>query len=147
MPILGDSRQFESLIQVLYNKVKVVEFDRVLGIESRGFLLGPLLAQKLQLPFGPIRKKGKLPGELYSVEYELEYGKDVLEVQTNAVPKDSKCLIVDDLIATGGSLQASKKLVEQSGSKVAAYAVVIELKALAGRDKLGGSPLITLFSY
>lgn len=147
MPILGVPDMFDSLIQVLCSKVSTFDFDRVLGIESRGFLVGPLLAHRLKLPFGPIRKKGKLPGELYSISYELEYGTDVLEVQKSGLPKNSKCLIVDDLIATGGSLQAAKKLVELSGSQVAAYVVVIELEALKGRTKLEGSPLVTLFSY
>lgn len=147
MPILNDPSLFNSLLEVLANRVKCIEFDRVLGIESRGFLIGPLLAQKLKVPFGPIRKKGKLPGDLYSVEYELEYGHDILQVQKNGLPKNSKCLIVDDLIATGGSLQAAKKLVEMGGSHVAAYVVVIELEFLEGKNKLGGAPLISLFTY
>lgn len=147
MPVLGDPHIFELLIDVLCHKVRDLKFDRVLGVESRGFLIGPLIAQRLKLPFGPIRKKGKLPGDLYSVEYELEYGKDILEIQKNGLPKDSKCLIVDDLIATGGSLEAAKKLVQKSGSKVVSFLVVIELKALEGFKKLEKTPLITLFSY
>lgn len=145
MPILGAPDALESLIRVLCQKVETFDFDRVLGIESRGFLIGPLIAQRLKLPFGPIRKKGKLPGKLYSVEYELEYGNDVLEVQQEGLPQNSKCLIVDDLIATGGSLQAAKKLVEMSGSNVAAYLVVMEIEELKGRLKLEGTPLVSLF--
>lgn len=147
MPIMSDPGLFDSLIDVLCSRCQGLQIDRVLGIESRGFLIGPLLAQKLRLPFSPIRKKGKLPGELYSVEYELEYGKDVLELQKDGLPKNSRCLIVDDLIATGGSLQAAKKLIEMSGSEVTAIAIVIELKALEGRKKLDGPSFISLFSY
>lgn len=147
MPVLSEPALFKSLIKVLCARCQGLNIDRVLGIESRGFLIGPLVAQELGLPFGPIRKKGKLPGELYTMEYELEYGKDVLEVQKNGLPKNSRCLIVDDLMATGGSLQAAKKLVEMSGSEAVAFAVVIELKALEGKKKLGSSPFITLFSY
>jgi len=147
MPILGEPELLHEMILVLCSKLENIQFNRILGIESRGFLIGPLLAQRLKLPFSPIRKKGKLPGELYTVEYELEYGKDVLEVQKHSLPDDSKCLIVDDLMATGGSLLAAKKLVELAGSKVAAYAVVIELKSLKGASRLCGSPIISLFAY
>jgi adenine phosphoribosyltransferase len=147
MPILGEPSLFDALLDKLADRVKHLKFDRVLGIESRGFLIGPALALRLKLPFGPIRKQGKLPGELHSVKYELEYGHDVLEVQKSGLPSGSKCLIVDDLIATGGSLEASKRLVEMSGSEVVACLVVIELKALKGAAKLGNAPLISLFSY
>lgn len=147
MPILNDPNLFSSLIDVLANKLKGLHIDRVLGIESRGFLIGPMLAQRLRLPFGPIRKKGKLPGELYSVEYELEYGRDILQVQKYGLPTNSKCLIVDDLIATGGSLEAAAKLVKLGGGQVAAFLVVIELEALQGKNKLSAGPLISLFKY
>lgn len=135
------------MIELLCDRVKDLKIDRILGVESRGFLIGPVMAYNLNLPFNSIRKKGKLPGKLYSIEYELEYGKDCLEVQQNGLPKGSKCLIVDDLIATGGSLSASKKLVEMSGSDVVAFLVIIELKPLEGYKKLGTVPLMKLFSY
>lgn len=147
MPIFGDTNLLNKMLDVLCNRLKAHSFDRVLGIESRGFLIGPLIALRLNLPFSPIRKKGKLPGELHSVDYELEYGTDTLQVQKHSLPRDSKCLVVDDLIATGGSLHASERLVEMSGSMVAAFVVIIELKALQGRNKLGNVPVITLFSY
>lgn len=147
MPIFGDPNLLDKMLVVLCNRLKKHNFDRVLGIESRGFLIGPLIARKLNLPFSPIRKKGKLPGELHSVDYELEYGKDTLQVQKHSLPENSRCLIVDDLIATGGSLHASESLVEMSGSKVTAFVVIIELGALQGRKKLGDAPVITLFSY
>lgn len=147
MPVFGDPNLLNQMLAVLCNRLSKHNFDRVLGIESRGFLIGPLVAQKLNLPFSPVRKKGKLPGELHSVDYELEYGKDTLQVQKNSLPNNSRCLVVDDLIATGGSLHATEKLVEMSGSTVAAFVVIIELKALQGRKKLCDAPVITLFSY
>lgn len=147
MPILGVPDLFELLVSLLAKRLQHLKFDRILGIESRGFLIGPVLAAKLKVPFGPVRKKGKLPGDLYSVEYELEYGKDVLQVQKNGLPKGSRCVIVDDLIATGGSLHASKNLIELSGSTVVACLVIIELSDLKGRSKLGTTETISLFSY
>lgn len=147
MPILGEPELFETLINILCSRVKLYQFDRILGIESRGFLIGPLMAQKLRVPFGPIRKKGKLPGELYSIDYDLEYGKDTLQVQKDGLPTGSKCLIVDDLVATGGSLEAAQKLVKLSKSEVAAYVVVIELEALQGRKKLTDAPIVTIFQF
>lgn len=147
MPVMSDPAVFDVMINLLSDRLRAIKCDRVLGIESRGFLIGPMLAQKLKLPFSPIRKKGKLPGELFSVKYDLEYGSDILEVQKNGLPKGSNCVIVDDLIATGGSLEASKKLVEMSGSSVSCCAVIIELSNLEGRKKLGETPTISLYQY
>lgn len=147
MPVLAEPRAFNDLIELMCQVVKDVQFDRILGIESRGFLLGPSIAQKLNIPFVPIRKKGKLPGQLYSMQYDLEYGHDTLEVQKYALPRATKCVLVDDLIASGGSLEASKKLVEMSGSTVVASIVVIELVSLDGKKKLGGTPVHSLFKY
>jgi adenine phosphoribosyltransferase len=147
MPILSEPQLFNSLLNELADKVKHLKFDIILGIESRGFLIGPALALKMQLPFRPIRKRGKLPGEVHSVQYELEYGHDVLEIQKSGLPSGSKCLIVDDLIATGGSMGASKRLIEMGGSQVIAFLAIIELKELKGVDQLGGVPLISLLSY
>lgn len=147
MPILGDPILFNLMIELMCNRLKKLNFDRILGIESRGFLIGPCIAQKLGKPFSPIRKKGKLPGDLFSVEYELEYGTDILQIQKDGIPASSKCVIIDDLIATGGSLQAAKRLISMSKSTTVAVAVVIELAALEGCKKLDGTPMITLFSY
>lgn len=147
MPVLGDSNIFDQMIDLMCRKLSHFSFDRVLGIESRGFLLGPLIALKMKKPFSPMRKKGKLPGSLFSVTYDLEYGTDTLQVQKHGLPSDSRCVIVDDLIATGGSLEAAKKLIELSQSTTVAVAVIIELAALKGRDKLGETPMVKLFSY
>lgn len=147
MPILGDAHLFRTMIEILCKRLNGVVYDRVLGIESRGFLLGPLIAQHKSCSFVPLRKRGKLPGQLISAEYELEYGHDVIEVQKDALPSNSKCLIVDDLIATGGTMEAAKKLVQSSGAQIAAFACIIELKALEGRKKIDGYPVEVLFQY
>lgn len=147
MPVLSDTKLFSQMIDLICDKLTKFDFDRVLGIESRGFLIGPLVALKLGKPFSPIRKKGKLPGSLYSIRYDLEYGTDILEVQKNCLPVGSRCVIIDDLIATGGSLEAAMKLIKLSQSITVAVAVVIELAALKGQDKLDGIPMVKLFSY
>jgi adenine phosphoribosyltransferase len=118
----------------------------IVGLESRGFLLGLVLADRLKLPFVPVRKKNKLPGEVYKVEYITEYSKDQFELQTGALEENSNVLIVDDLLATGGTMKAAEKLITMTGSKVAGYFVVFEIEGLNGKEKLDGSSqnLITM---
>lgn len=115
--------------------------DVVAGFEARGFIFGPPLALALGVPFVPLRKPGKLPGEVVRVEYELEYGSDVLEMHVDAVEKGAKVVLIDDLVATGGTLAAGIALIEQVGAVVHECAAVIELPELNGRAKLGGAPL------
>ncbi|NJR76719.1 MAG: adenine phosphoribosyltransferase, partial [Scytonema sp. CRU_2_7] len=118
------------------------------GMESRGFIFGTPLAYRLGAGFIPVRKPGKLPAAVHAIEYELEYGMDKLEVHQDALhPPECRILIVDDLIATGGTAAATAKLVEQSGCQLVGFAFVIELKALAGRDRLPDVPIITLVEY
>ena len=108
MPLLANPAAFTDLIDTLAEKFKSSNFTSIVGLESRGFLLGTPLAIKLGIPFVPIRKPGKLPGDLFSFKYDLEYGSDTLELQKSApIGKDSKVLVVDDLLATGGTLNAS----------------------------------------
>jgi len=136
------------MLSILRKRLDRIDYDRILGIESRGFLIGQALALEVEKPFVPLRKKGKLPGDIFRVEYSLEYGQDMLEVQKDALPRGSKCLIVDDLIATGGSMEAAMKLVHQSDCIVAGFACIIELKSLNARAlKLGNHDVITLFQY
>ncbi|KAI6180275.1 Poly(ADP-ribose) glycohydrolase [Aphelenchoides besseyi] len=121
---------------------KIAEFyagqvDYVAGLEARGFLFGPLIAVKLSVPFVPIRKKGKLPGPIHSVDYEKEYGLDSIEIQATAFESDKRVLVFDDLLATGGTLEAAKKLIELAGAKFAAAFVLVDLLELKGREKLG----------
>ncbi|NEP43190.1 MAG: adenine phosphoribosyltransferase [Okeania sp. SIO2H7] len=121
--------------------------DYILGMESRGFLFGAPLAYKLGVGFIPVRKPGKLPAEVYSAEYDLEYGKDTLQMHQDAMPPGSKVVIVDDLIATGGTAAATAKLVEQANCKLVGFVFLIELTALGGRDKLPKVPIISLIEY
>lgn len=121
--------------------------DYVVGIESRGFLFGVPLAYHLGVGFIPVRKPGKLPAAVHGVEYELEYGTDRVEIHQDAIPVGSRVLIVDDLIATGGTAQATAQLVQQIGCELIGFAFVIELKDLQGRKNLPDVPVITLVEY
>ena len=121
--------------------------DRVIGIESRGFLFGPQLAYQFSAGFIPVRKPGKLPAETVSQVYELEYGTDELEMHRDAVEEGERVLIVDDVIATGGTAAATAKLVESCGGRVAGFGFVVELTFLDGRAKLDGYEVQTLVRY
>ncbi|MDQ7002181.1 MAG: adenine phosphoribosyltransferase [Ghiorsea sp.] len=123
------------------------DIDAIVGIESRGFLFGAALAQLTGVGFVPIRKPGKLPAETHSVEYELEYGTDVLEIHQDALSQGHKVVIIDDLLATGGTAAATIQLIEQLGAEVAACLFVIELDFLAGREKLAPIPVHSLLHY
>jgi adenine phosphoribosyltransferase len=121
--------------------------DYVVGMESRGFIIGPPLAYKLGAGFIPVRKPGKLPAAVHTIEYELEYGMDRLEVHQDAFSPDSRVLIVDDLIATGGTACATANLVQKIGCELVGFGFIIELKALGGRQKLPDIPIVTLIEY
>lgn len=121
--------------------------DYVVGIESRGFLFGVPLAYHLGVGFIPVRKPGKLPAAVHSIEYDLEYGTDRVEMHQDAIPEGSRVLIVDDLIATGGTANATAQLVQHVGCELIGFAFVIELKDLEGRKNLPDVPIITLVQY
>ncbi len=121
--------------------------DVLAGIDSRGFLVAAPLALKLGLGFTMIRKQGKLPGDVYSYEYGLEYGTDIIEMQKDAVKPGDRVVVLDDLLATGGTMSASYDLFEQAGATVVGAACIIELTFLGGRDKLNGIPFDALISY
>ena len=121
--------------------------DYVAAVEARGFIFGAAVAEKLKAGFVPIRKKGKLPFETESVSYDLEYGTDTLEVHTDAVEKGAKVLMVDDLLATGGTMVAACELVEKIGGQIAGIAFLIKLCDLAGREKLKKYKVKTVISY
>ncbi len=121
--------------------------DKVIGIESRGFLFGPQLAYQFSAGFVPVRKPGKLPAETVSQYYELEYGTDELQMHRDAVGKGERVLIVDDVIATGGTAAATAKLVESCGAEVAGFGFVVELTFLNGRGKVEGYEVETLVRY
>ncbi len=119
----------------------------VVGIESRGFLFGTPLAQRLGVGFVPVRKPGKLPGAIQSVTYELEYGTDTLEMQEDAVEEGQRVLVVDDLLATGGTAEATVAMLQEAGADIVGCAFVIELEDLNGRSRLDGVPVHALITY
>ena len=121
--------------------------DILAGIESRGFLVAAPLASRLGLGFTMIRKKGKLPGKTIGHEYDLEYGTDTIEIQADAIEKGQRVVVLDDLLATGGTMAASIELLNQVGAEVVGVACMIELTFLGGRDRLGGVPFDTLMAY
>jgi len=145
--ILQDENGLKLAIDGLAEKLDGTDYDLIAGPESRGFIFGTPLAYRVGKGFVMIRKKGKLPRETISEEYELEYGKACIEVHKDAIKPGQKVVLVDDLIATGGSAAASIKLIERLGGKVVKVLFVIELKGLKGRDKLKGYDVESLISY
>lgn len=141
----GEAYKFATDQIVRYAKEK--EIDIVVGPEARGFIIGCPVAYSLGVGFAPVRKEGKLPRETIKVEYGLEYGKDVLTIHKDAIKPGQKVLITDDLLATGGTIDATIKLVEQLGGVVAGIAFLIELSYLEGRKNLDGYDVLTLMQY
>lgn len=134
--LFGDARGFRMAIDQMLHPFAGVRIDKVAGLEARGFILGGAVAHQLSVGFVPIRKEGKLPAATVRQAYELEYGTAVMEVHDDAIAAGERVLIVDDLLATGGTAEAGVKLVERLGGEVAATAFIIELPALGGRAKL-----------
>jgi adenine phosphoribosyltransferase len=145
--LLKDPRGLRGVIDGLKDHYKDAGVDLVIGIEARGFIFAPALAYALGAGFVPVRKPKKLPGERVSVTYALEYGTDTLEVHTGAITKGHRVLIVDDLLATGGTACATAQLVEQSGGAVAGFGFVVELTFLNGRKKLNGYDVFSLMQF
>ena len=133
-PLLADSQSFNVVLNALSAHTEGVDF--IAGIEARGFIIASALAQKTGKGFIPIRKKGKLPSKVYSRSYGLEYGEDVLEIHQDAFPSGSKVLLVDDVLATGGTIRASLELLEEVGGTVPAVLVLIEIEGLGGRQNI-----------
>ena len=134
--LLKNTEGFRSTIDQLVGRYRGVKIDKVAGIESRGFIIGSALAYHLKAGFVPIRKKGKLPGENFGHDYELEYGTDRLEIHCDAIQKGEKVLLVDDLIATGGTAEATVRLIGKTGGQIVGCAFVIDLPDLGGRRRL-----------
>jgi len=134
--LFKDTEAMKKVIEIFYNRYKDQQIDVVAGIESRGFIIGGILAEKLNASFVPIRKKGKLPAETETQEYSLEYGTDTVEIHKDAIRLGQKVLIIDDLIATGGTVAASCKLIERLGGRIQECGFIIELIYLRGREKL-----------
>ena len=146
-PLLADPAGLQQAIDALTAIAREQGAEAIAGIESRGFLFGVPVALALGLPFVPIRKPGKLPAETTRVEYELEYGSDALEIHTDAVSDGQKVLIVDDLLATGGTAAAAAELVKRVGAEPVGFGFVIELAFLNGRDQLGDVAVRALLTY
>lgn len=145
--LLKDKKAFKLAVDALVTKYKNKDIDSVVAVEARGFILGGAIAERLGAGFVPVRKKGKLPAKTNSVTYNLEYGTDTLEMHHDAINPGDKVLIVDDLLATGGTVEAVTKLIGQLQGKIAGIAFLIELTDLKGADKLKGYPVYSLIKY
>jgi len=145
--LLKDAQGFRKAVDALAEAVQGQQFDLVAGIEARGFIFASALAYQLGKGMIPVRKPGKLPAATAREEYALEYGTDAVEIHKDAVGPGTRVLIVDDLLATGGTARATARLVESLGGKVAGIAFVIELDFLKGREKLAGYPVFSLLHY
>lgn len=145
--MLKNPEAFRVSIDQLVSRYKNSGVEVVVGVESRGFIFGTTLAYKLEAGFVPVRKPGKLPAETLAESYELEYGTNSLEIHVDAIKKGQRVLVVDDLLATGGTARATCRLVERLGGQVIGVAFVIELNFLKGRDELKGYDVFSLLSY
>lgn len=137
---LKDAETLRVIVDYLCEQFKDEKIDYIAGIESRGFILGMPMAYKMEIGFVPVRKPNKLPAATYSQEYSLEYGTDKIEIHQDAFPQGANVLVVDDLLATGGTAEAACKLVKKAGANLVGTAFLIELTALKGREKLVDSP-------
>ena len=146
-PLLGDAAAFAEAVAAMAEPVAALKATHVMGIESRGFIFGAALAQKLGLGFVPARKPGKLPSAVFREDYGLEYGTDGLELHQDAFKTGDRVLLVDDLLATGGTAAAARALVEKTGAQALALTLLIELSDLPGREKLAGLPVFSVLRY
>ena len=145
--VLQDADGLQLAIDTMQDMVKDLDIDVVAGAESRGFIFGTPIAYNLHKPFVLIRKKGKLPRETVSVDYDLEYGKATIEMHKDSIKKGQKVLVVDDLIATGGTTEAMIKLIESLGGEVVGVVVLMELAGIKGRERLNGYRLDAAITY
>lgn len=146
-PLLADKKAFTYTIDAIAYEYDSDEIDKVLGIEARGFMVAAPLAYRFTAGLIPVRKKGKLPWEVETESYSLEYGDDHLELHRDAISPGERILIVDDVLATGGTASATARLTERCGGKVAGIATIMELSFLGGRDRLSGYEIFSLVTY
>ena len=146
-PLLGDVDSFRFVVDALADEFTGETIDRVLGIEARGFLLAAPVAYRLGAALVPVRKSGKLPHDTHTESYQLEYGSDALELHVDALGAGDTCLVIDDVLATGGTAAAVGRLIERLGGRLAGYGFLIELDALGGRSQLGEGHVRTLLTY
>ncbi len=145
--LLKNPQALRYSIQQFKEHYKDKKIDLIVGPESRGFIFGSILAHELGIPFAPLRKPGKLPAEVEKEEYKLEYGTDSIEIHKDAVKQGDNVLVVDDLIATGGTCEASAKLIKKLGGNILGFAFLIELSFLNPREKLNGYDIFSLIDY
>ncbi len=145
--ILSDPGAFREAMDLFHQRYRDMPVDKVVGIDARGFIFGSVLAHMMSVGFIPVRKKGKLPHRTIQADYSLEYGKDTVEMHEDAISPGEKVVVVDDLIATGGTVAAAVKLVEQLGGKVLECAFVVELPDLKGRERIAGTNVFSLCSF
>lgn len=146
-PLLQNAAALNYAVKAMIDQVRKLDVDVIAAPDARGFIFGVPMAMAMQLPFVPIRKAGKLPYQTTAFSYELEYGKDTLEMHVDSIQSGDKVLLVDDLLATGGTIAACGRLVEQQGGVIAGYSFLIELEFLSGREKLDQRPIERLLSY
>ena len=146
-PLLKDKNGFKEAIDLFVNQFRNVKIDYVVGIEARGYMLGAPLAYEIGAGFIPVRKPGKLPYSKLSESYALEYGTNSLEIHEDAIGKGETVIVVDDLLATGGTAAATRRLLERLGAKIEAFAFLIELDALKGREVLKGVDVVSFITY
>jgi len=146
-PILKDTKLFSRALDLLQDKIVSFEIDYICGIESRGFIFAAALADRLNKGFIPIRKPGKLPADTYSESYELEYGKNTLEIHKDALNKDDRVVIIDDLLATGGTVAAANRLIERCNASVVLDLFLVELDFLLGRNKLTSYTIESIINF
>src|SRR5690606_34952461 len=146
-PLMNNGEAFKSAIDEIVQFAKEKKIDLVVGPEARGFIIGCPVSYALGVGFAPVRKEGKLPREVIKVDYGLEYGRNVLTIHKDAIKPGQRVLVTDDLLATGGTIEATIKLVEELGGIVVGCAFIVELSYLDGMDKLKGYDVLTLMSY
>lgn len=145
--LLNNPEGLRYIIDILTEKCSEFEPNYIVGMESRGFIFGTPLAYNLKVGFIPVRKPGKLPAAVHSVTYDLEYGQDTLEMHQDAMAPGSRVLVIDDLLATGGTAKATAKLIEKAGCELVGFGFAIELLDLGGRQKLPQVPIVSLIEY
>ncbi|PKB18397.1 adenine phosphoribosyltransferase [Flavobacterium sp. 5] len=146
-PLLIDAKVRQECLEILISSVKNKKIDKVIGVESRGFFFGMLLAQELNVGFVPVRKPNKLPFDTISASYDLEYGTDTLEIHTDSIQKGDRVLIHDDVLATGGTAKAVCELVEKLGGVIVQCNFIMEIAFLNGRDKIAGNEIFAAITY
>lgn len=145
--LLKDPQAFQAVVEILYRQYRGKNIDKVVGIESRGFIVGAVLAHRLGAGFVPVRKPGKLPAEKLRQDYQLEYGTDAVEIHSDAIALGDRVLVHDDLLATGGTMEATVKLVEKLGGTIVGVSFLIELTFLNGRRRLQEYDVFSIITY